>query len=501
MDFNNIKDKIKKPHNIILILILILALVIRLNYFNDNQAVWWDEAEYLLQAKHWAFQTPNTGFGEVRPILLSFILSLFYRIRGSELSARIVILLFSIFGVYLAYLVGKELFNKEVGLISSFLLSIFYLDIFYTIRVLVDVPGATMSLLMIYLFWKGYYQDKKYLYWFGFAFGLAFMLKFTTGLFLIVIFLYLLITEHLSFFKIKELYIAGIIAFITAMPYFIWSYLTYGDPIRGVIRSSGDGLKYSAQKGFEEAFGRFASYILQTNSHLKIVLFIILLIGLISFYKLIIGFDLVVRRKEKSLNPYLFLLIWILIPLVYFSFFFHVYDPRYLISIFPALFIIIGLGIMIVYNFLTQYEKRLAIALIILILLIAGYQQNIFTKQVIDSRSNSFVQFKYAGEWLKDKTEKDEIIFNTGVPQNVYYTERDTFGHGSEENFENRRENEKINYYVLSRLELAPDWAYTYPSRHPDIMKPVFACDNSLCTDDLSKIDNSSITLIVYQFV
>ena len=82
------------------------------------------------------------------------------------------------------------------------------------------------------------------------------------------------------------------------------------------------------------------------------------------------------------MNPYLFLLIWILIPLVYFSFFFHVYDPRYLISIFPALFIIIGLGIMIVYNFLTQYEKRLAIALIILILLIAGYQQNIFTKQV-----------------------------------------------------------------------------------------------------------------------
>ena len=96
MDFNNIKDKIKKPHNIILILILILALVIRLNYFNDNQAVWWDEAEYLLQAKHWAFQTPNTGFGEVRPILLSFILSLFYRIGGSEPSARIVILLFSI---------------------------------------------------------------------------------------------------------------------------------------------------------------------------------------------------------------------------------------------------------------------------------------------------------------------------------------------------------------------------------------------------------------------
>ncbi len=496
---NRINRFKQNPYALILIGILILASVIRLNYFNANQAVWWDEAEYLLQAKHWAFNTPNTGWGEVRPILLPFILSILYKLGGTETAARILILIFSMLGIYLAYLVGKEIFNKETGLIAAFLLSVFYLDVFHTIRVLVDTPSIAMFLLLIFLFWRGWYKDKKYMYFFGLALSFGVALRFTVGLALIVILLYLLITEKFNFLKRKELWIAGVISFIAMIPYFIWSQITYGNPLRSMLRSSGDGIKYSFEKGFGEATSRLFTYITSMPDYLQLALFILFIIGLISFYKLIIGFDLILKNKADDLKKYLFMVLWILIPLLYFSFLFHVFDVRYLLPISPAIFIIGALGSIIMFNFIKKYNKILAISFVIIILLIVGYQQSTLTKQVVDSRAFSFVQFKYAGEWLKERTQPGDIIFNTGVPQNTYYTERETFGHGTEENFNDRLKEDKIKYFVVSILERPPDWVFTYPQRNPDKLRPVYICDNSLCTEDLSRINQQSVTLIVYE--
>tara|TARA_Y100000310_G_scaffold345815_1_gene470388 strand:+ start:4351 stop:5862 length:1512 start_codon:yes stop_codon:yes gene_type:complete len=501
MNFNKLKEHLKNPYTLTLIAILILALAIRLSYFNINQAVWWDEAEYLLQAKAWAFGTPNTGFGVVRPILLPFLLSFFYKLGGTEITSRIVILVFSMLSVYLSYLVGKQLFNKKVGLIAAFLLSIFYLELFHTIRVLVDTPGTTMILLTMYLFWKGYYHNRKYLYWFGLVFALGFMLRFTTGLFLIVILLYLLLTEHLRFLKVKELWISGIIALGAMTPYFIWSYKQYGHPLESILYSGGSAAQYSAEKGLSEAFNRLSSYLTQSPLYLKTVLLILVIIGLFSLYRLITNFDSIIKRKDKTLNPQLFIVLWILVPLIYFSFFFHVFDVRYLLATFPATFMIAGLGTLLLYNIIKKHNKALAVIIILIVLLFVGYQQTTFAKGVIEGRSNSFIQFKVAGEWLKERTTEDEVIFNTGVPQNVYYTERDTFGHDSEEFFENRRKNEKIRYFVLSKLELSPDWAYTYPDRNSDIMNLVYVCDNRICTDDTTQgINTQQLTLTIHKF-
>src|SRR3989344_1214686 len=81
-----------KNSNLILIGILIFALIIRLKYLTVNQAVWYDEAEYLASAKAWAFGTPYK-LHFVRPVLLPFIFSIFYRIGGSELVFRTIMLI------------------------------------------------------------------------------------------------------------------------------------------------------------------------------------------------------------------------------------------------------------------------------------------------------------------------------------------------------------------------------------------------------------------------
>jgi len=49
-----IKSWLKNPYNLALVGLLIIAFAVRLYYFSitKDQAVWWDEAEYLLKAKN-----------------------------------------------------------------------------------------------------------------------------------------------------------------------------------------------------------------------------------------------------------------------------------------------------------------------------------------------------------------------------------------------------------------------------------------------------------------
>ena len=51
----NYKEILKNKSDILLIVILLLAFLIRLKYFNINTGIWWDEAEYLVMAKDFAF--------------------------------------------------------------------------------------------------------------------------------------------------------------------------------------------------------------------------------------------------------------------------------------------------------------------------------------------------------------------------------------------------------------------------------------------------------------
>ena len=138
----------------ILIALLVFAFLVRLYYFilTKSQPVWWDEAEYLLKAKSIALGTPDTGFWEGRPILFPIMLSAFYFIGLGEISIRFFLIIISFFSVYLVYLVGKQLFSEKIGLISAFLYSLVYINLFYTVRVMVDIPHVFLGLLAFYFF-------------------------------------------------------------------------------------------------------------------------------------------------------------------------------------------------------------------------------------------------------------------------------------------------------------------------------------------------------------
>ena len=102
----------KNPYNFTLILILLFTIIIRLYYFIliKGQALWWDEAEYMLVAKSFSgiAQHVNYTFDPVRQVLNPFLMSLSFRIIGaSEFLPRVFLLILSIASVLGMYYLGK----------------------------------------------------------------------------------------------------------------------------------------------------------------------------------------------------------------------------------------------------------------------------------------------------------------------------------------------------------------------------------------------------------
>ena len=160
---------LKNPYNLGFLAIILAAIIIRLYYFflTKNQPLWWDEAEYMLKAKSIALGTPDTGWWYGRPILFPLISSIFFKLGLGEIGIRFIWLIMSVFNVCLIYFLGRELFNKRVGLIASALMSVSYIELFYSNRMLVNLPEVFFTLVAFILFVKVEFsnQNKKLIRW------------------------------------------------------------------------------------------------------------------------------------------------------------------------------------------------------------------------------------------------------------------------------------------------------------------------------------------------
>src|SRR3989344_4798679 len=146
---NKIKDWLKEKDNLIFLGILLLAIIVRLYFFIDtlNQPVWYDEADYLSTAKHWATGV-NYAINPQRPVLLPFLESIFFNLGGGESLIRFFLVLLPSIGiVILTYVLGKKLYNKNVALIASFIMGVFWTLLFNTVRIHVEA----ILMLLLYL--------------------------------------------------------------------------------------------------------------------------------------------------------------------------------------------------------------------------------------------------------------------------------------------------------------------------------------------------------------
>ena len=159
----NIKDWIKKDLNYFWVIVLIFGILVRLYFFvkTHNQVVWWDEAEYMLLAKHWVFGTSSYGWFTGRPILLALMAAPIFWLGIGEIGIRLIIFLMSIGNVILTYKLGKELYDKRIAIVGAFLFSTFHIYLFFANRLLAEVPSLFLGLLASYVFIKGYLEKKS----------------------------------------------------------------------------------------------------------------------------------------------------------------------------------------------------------------------------------------------------------------------------------------------------------------------------------------------------
>ncbi len=477
MESKKIINWVKENH--ILISILLIALIIRIYFYIQlgNQPQWWDESEYLNMARAWAFNIPYQ-FHPVRPVLFSLITAGLFKVFEGEFLPRAFVFAISMLSIYAMYLFGKETFNKNVGLVAAFLMAVNYLNLFYTFRLLADIPTLTFFTLSAYYFWKYFKSGHPgAIYMAAIMTGIGTLFKLPVAAILFVVLIYLLITEKLKFLKRKEIWIAGIIFCLILAPYIIWGYFQFD----GFVISQAGAYNMAEETGFDyikSTFQNIIGYFKLFPIYFSIGMTIAFVGGILMMRRVFYGWDILFNGKEtdtrKELKRNLFLILAFIIPFITVSLSLGYVDSRLLLVIFPTVFIIAGFFVIKIYDLLRgdgtdQVKKAVAIIFILAMLCIPAYSLK-QTNEILIGKSHSYEQVKWAGEWLESNTLPGEAVVSTSTTQIRYYSKRETFDFvETEEEFEQLlKDNPQIKYYMLSIFEKHRDepWMYEYPQKH-----------------------------------
>jgi len=469
-----IKNWFKNKNNLILFAIIVFAFAVRLYFFVlvKNQPVWWDESEYLNMAKHWALGVEHLRYNAVRPVLFSLVIALLFKISPTEFLPRFFVLSLSLISVIGVYYLGKELYNEKIGLLSSFFASVFYLNLFFTYRLLMDIPSLAFFIFGALFFYKYFkYKSNKSLYLAAFLISIGTLFKQSIAFILGAIFIYVLITERLNFLKKKEMWIAGLIFISIQLPYIIWGYFKY----KGFVYTQATKVVtiHNATSIFEHfisGYRIFMGYLQLFPFYFSWLFLILFILGLFSMYKLLLGFDILIKNKEKSLNRDLFVLLILIVPLIISSILIAHNEDRYLLVTFPIIFIISSMFIIKIYDYIKKYNKIIAIIVLVLLL---GFNINIqlfspgHANDLIKSKSYSYLEIKNAGLWIKENSEPGDVIMTQSIHQIEYYSDRKAEEYHSKEEFETlRKENPNLKYYIISIIQKSADWSYSYPQEN-----------------------------------
>jgi len=437
----------------VFLVVLVLAFIIRLIIFfkTSNQPLWWDEADYLSAGKRLGLGLDIKDIWYYRRgFLFPLISALFFRINFGEIGIRFLNVLFSTGIIVISYFLISKMFSKKLALLTSIALSLSWVILFFTGRILTDIPAAFFLLLALLLFWKGYVlkEGNKFLYFFGLVFALAVLTRMQSLMLAPPFLIYILMKEKLKIFKNKKLWITLGIFLLALIPHFILYSFHYGNPFADITHyylKIGSETAVAQTSSFSEMFNYFKDipYIISgvadsnpsfINNFLFNPIFLMLILGIIYFLgDLFIGLDKL--SKNSILQNKFFIILWI-ISLFFIMGFIAAQagapyvEQRYMTAGLPFLFLIIVSPLLLVEKLIQKYFKLnkvisfLAITFVLILLLISNIT---LTNSLIESKKTSYSEIKYVGELLKENSNKEDIIMSTSLPQITYYSERSTY--------------------------------------------------------------------------
>ncbi|HEY1372539.1 MAG TPA: glycosyltransferase family 39 protein [Candidatus Binatia bacterium] len=447
--------------------VLLLAFLIRLNYFliTKDQSLWWDEAAYMLKARAIAFGTPETGWYRSGPVLLPFLAAGLFKLGVGEVAIRFLWIALSTASLILLYRIGALGLNKRVGLYAAALAAFFYIDLFYSMRLLVDLPQVFFVVLAAYLLVRAVYFNATYSAWA--VLPILFLgtgMRFTVGIFILVAAIFLIVVEKDRLWKNNRWCVSLVLGFAVLLPLLIYYWAVYGNPLfpfvsQGVLRTAG---KTAANPG-----DILLQYVHFFPNYMNVPVTLVFVAGLI------LAVVVLARRgaafaTDKTVQSYLLLLLWTVVPFLFFALLVDHFEDRYIAMIFPAVFLLTGAAIDAGYNYLKQCNFSAAVAAVTLFLLYAAVSMALRSDAEIADKLDSFAALQEAGLWIKAHSQPGDYVVTSSVPQNTYYSERASYSIPKRpEVFERMMAEQKPKYLVLSLWEESPSWAYRWPAANP----------------------------------
>ena len=499
-----IKSWLKNKDNALFLLLMSFTTIIFIYYFFKlgEQPIWWDEGDYLAISKVWALgqSTPEwwSHFTGMRPLLMPIIWAGMFKIGLSEIVLRFFTLFIpSIAIVLLSYLIASAMYNKKIGFIAGSMMAAYWVFLFYSFRLLTDIPSVFFGMLTLYFFINIYLnKEKKYGLYLAVVFGvLAFSTRFALALVLISIIIYLLFVKKLALLKDKTIWKAGGVGLLCFIPYLVYFVATKFYLFNFYFGAGAVSVKQAVQWNIIPMIFSFIDPITQTPGmpfYYHIFGFTIIL-GLISMFSFFISFDMFWRQTDKRFNYDFFIILFLIIHLVFYIIIFRAANDRWLLMLMPMIFILCAKGIMFAYKSIKKYSLYIAL-LFVAVVLLAGIYQNIsHANSLIDDKRDSYREIKLGGEWLRENTPENAKIITASIVQNQYYSERQSYDFhtndsiwssctdlsgavslnescqlGTEEAFNTKVAELQPDYMIVSVFEpvFTPEWVYTYPQRY-----------------------------------
>ncbi len=309
----------------LLILVLLCGAGLRI-YHLGRCNLWYDEATSVYAIKN--FDRIHLTF---QPPLYHILLYFWTRVFGEgEFALRFLSLIFSVCSIYMIYKLGGLFFDKKIGLLSAFILSISPVHIWYAQEVREYSMLSFLVMVSVYLFIKALKEDRYYLW-------LWFVIASTLSLYTNYFYLFLILASgSLLILKpyrplIKKWLISCIIILILFIPW-LNVFFKHFVSVKEVFWVSKPNLG-SIQFTFENFILGYNATAL--NYFFGLILFSILFLFGVFYCK---------KYKQSLVSLLLFLCIPIALSFI-FSQWIPVYLDRQNIAVSPFYYIIISCGL------------------------------------------------------------------------------------------------------------------------------------------------------------
>lgn len=386
-------NKFFQKHNLILFLILLFLLIkIPLAFF-ENEFLW-DDTVYLGVGKY-IYSLGNSGFIEdSRPLIWPLILGLFWKLGANPVFFKILELIFASGSIYLTYLIAKNIFNEEVGLVSALFLAFSPTFFFFSTIALSGVPSLFFSLLGVYFF-----INKKYFATGLFA-GIAFMTRFIQlFIFLtLILVLFIYFNKEKTFFKKTFKLLIGF-SFFT-IPYLIFNFINYGNIFYPFLLQN--ILVKTTGFIYHIPFWFYFIFLFKEN-----------FLYILSFF----GIFLILRKKsniKKTTIVLIFSIFFIFLNLIKHK------EMRLLIVILPYLYILTSYMIIDFKNKLKNKNKIIFLTIVFTLWFLQSFSS------IYSIESNELQQENKYSEFIKYLNENDElgIIWSSNPILSLYTNNR-----------------------------------------------------------------------------